>query len=492
MKYLNNFKKRGLILTIILVLSYLVLSYKLINVPPGINLDEALIGYNASLIEKNLHDENNRFLPPFVLTLEGSDWKQPINVYTTVLVFKILGRSYFSLRFVSVIIALVSGLIFYKLLGLFFSFRLSLVGFLLYITSPSILIQSHLALENIALLPFFLGWIYFLFAYSRSKINWKIVLSGFCLGLSFYAYKGMHAVVPVYILASIGYLLIVSKEKIKSIILFLIGIISFLLPIPWLQTHYAGAIYDPVVVSFPSYFEALYRYLSSFDLSFLFVKGDKILIHSTGYHGMFLLPILFLFFLGLFQIIQAKKINYYFILIVLLITPLPLTLVDSIDRASRLMPLIPLVTFIAVLGIKRIIEYQNTVIKYILLCFLSVAVVTNYANLLNYYWGDYPGIIRSEFAPDLDSAFKVLKFTAVERNQAPYIENSFYSQHKPNMQFFWEVYFPNQTLRIWNRENSTLPLNGLVLTAIKGGNDMINYQEISGLGNDRFYIVGKK
>ena len=84
------------------------------------------------------------------------------------------------------------------------------------------------------------------------------------------------------------------------------------------------------------------------------------LIHSTGYYGMFLLPILILFFLGLFNIVEEKKKEYYLILFAFILTPLPLTMVGSVYRASRLMPYIPLVIFIATLGIKRILDWRYT------------------------------------------------------------------------------------------------------------------------------------
>jgi hypothetical protein len=40
---------------------------------------------------------------------------------------------------------------------------------------------------------------------------------------------------------------------------------------------------------FDNLYNFLYPYFSSFDLTFLFIKGDELLFHSTGYHGFFLL-----------------------------------------------------------------------------------------------------------------------------------------------------------------------------------------------------------
>ncbi len=170
-------------------------SFGLTKIPPGINIDESSIGYNASLIADTLHDENGRFLPVFFLTIGQKDWKQPVRIYATALFFRLFGKNYFNLRFVSVIMAVFSGIVFYCFLRLFFNRLVSVLGTFFLFSSPPMLIQSHLALENIDCLPFFLLWLYFLLSFFKAPKIYKIVLSGIFLGVSFYSYKGMHAYV---------------------------------------------------------------------------------------------------------------------------------------------------------------------------------------------------------------------------------------------------------------------------------------------------------
>ena len=146
------------------VLAFVFLSYKITTVPPGINGDESGIGYNAILMSRNLTDENNNFLPLFIFA-KGSDWKQPISVYTTALMFKVFGSSFLILRVTSVLFVIVSIIILYFLTKEIFNFRFFVVSFLILITTPIIIIQSHLALENIAVLPFVLFWLLMLAKY---------------------------------------------------------------------------------------------------------------------------------------------------------------------------------------------------------------------------------------------------------------------------------------------------------------------------------------
>lgn len=479
---------------------FCLLSYKLTEVPPGLDNDESSIGYNASLISKNLTDENNHFHPVFILTLDGKDWKQPITIYLTALFFRVFGISFFNLRLVSVLFAMVSCFLFLRLLRLFFSEKLSLIGLVLFIFSPSILIHSHLAMENIALLPFFLAWLYLLLSYSIKPQIWKIFISGIFLGLSFYSYKGMHAMVPAYFLLSLVYLAYLGYLKriqiataAKTIFLFLLGSAPFLLPLKRFQTYYAGSVYDSSTVSLPSFFTGAYTYFSSFDFSFLFVTGETMSPRMTGLYGLFLLPTIFLLFLGFLQLVKEKKYNYYFILLFLLITPIPLILVDSVHKASRLLPYVPLGTFIFTLGVKGILQGKNKYYKMILVGFFVITIIWSYTNYVNYYWHEYPKLVSSDFSPNLDLGMKSLLELTKKQNKTPYIENSNYRFQKFHFQFLEKAYFPNGDLKIWNRDLEPFPQNGLVLTSVNGGKDMVNYREIPSIqhGQTTFFIVGK-
>jgi len=492
--------KELVLVTILLLLSTILLSYKLTIIPPGINFDESSIGYNASLISKSLHDENGRLLPVFVLTLDGKDWKQPVNIYFLAILFKVFGTSYFLLRYISVIYAIISGLLFYLLLRQYFKPSLSITGLILFILTPSIVLQSHLALENIALLPFIIGWLYFLLSYGRYKRLWMVLISSVLLGISFYSYKGMHGLVPVYILASLLYLffpitnLKISEliKKIKPLVAFCVGLLPFILPIKWLQVHYAGAVFDPNTVGLPSFHEALNVYLSSFDFSFLFVHGDKMLVHSTQQYGMFIFPIFILFFLGIVYTARNPTKDYLFIIFVLLLSPLPLVLVGSLYRASRLMMYVPLILFISILGIKLIIEYKHKFQRnFIIICLFVFTGIQSVA-FLRYYWNEYPKLIVYEFSPNINSAVRQLSEMAIKLNKKPYIEKDDYYSHKQDYQFYSEVYLSKMDIKLWDRNKGNLPADGLLLTPISGSNGLktmdtiVNYYS----GQKQYYLVG--
>lgn len=488
---------RSLLFVFLLISIFFFLTYKLTAVPSGLNPDESTIGYNAALISKSLHDENGAFLPIFILTFDGNDWKQPINIYAGALLFKLFGVSYFNLRLVSVLFVVISSFVFFKLLRLFFTETVSLIGLILYLVSPSILIQSHLVLENAALLPFILLWLYFLFSHTLKPSVWKLVISGIFLGISFYSYKGMHALAPTYFILSIFYLLYLqfsSKTKgFKPLLFFLLGSLPFFTTLPWVNSHYPWAIYESNVVYYRSAFDVANVYLSSFDFSFLFLKGDLMALHSTQKHGMFLAPTIILLFLGLFQLSQEKNRNYYFLFIVLLITPLPLTLVQSIYRASRLMVYIPLFTFIFTLGIKRILEIRMLPVRITILFILAVGLVGNYTNFLQYYYSDYPNKIKEDVSANFDQAMSEFRKSVDQTGETPYVETGMYFTYKADIQFFWESYFGDKQLRLWNRIDESFPDNALSLTTVEAYGDLINYKTIPSnkATQTMFYVLGK-
>jgi hypothetical protein len=73
--------KQLLIWIIISSLVAFIFSYRLLQVPLGLTADEGAFGLNAVLLSNTLRDENNRFLPFFVLSLNGTDWRQPVTQY---------------------------------------------------------------------------------------------------------------------------------------------------------------------------------------------------------------------------------------------------------------------------------------------------------------------------------------------------------------------------------------------------------------------------
>jgi len=465
-------KKIIIFLTLIAFLvSGIFLSFRLTQTPRGITVDEASIGYNAVLLSRNLHDESGRFLPFFPLTLSGQDWKQPITIYTTSIIFNIFGPSLLSLRGVSVMVSLISLILVVYLGYLMFGKSGGALSGILFITTPMILIHTHLAQENIMPIPFTLVWLIGIYLYSKKYNPWFLLLSGISLGLGLYSYKGMRAIIPVWAIITFVYILFTTNanrfnkkyllNSLKNSLYFIAGILPFILIIPWLNTNYAGAVFETGNFEFKSFYTFLYPYLSSFDLSALFIKGDTLPIHSTGIHGVFLIATLPLFISGLVRAVK-KDIFWIFLLVSFFATPILFGQVGSVYRFSRLLVFIPFFVVFSTLGIKRI--YHSKIGKHLLPLFFLLFIL-NFTDFTRYYWFRYPDIEQSYFLANHESSYKQLAKISHEYNLKPFIFIDDFLEEKEAGKFFASAYFPDG-LGYW-KPGDLLPKNSVVMTLLK-------------------------
>jgi hypothetical protein len=464
----RNIKKIIVFLLITLGL-LLFFSYNLVHIPSGITEDEASFGYNGILLARSLRDENGRKLPVFVLSLDGRDWRQPVTQYFSAVVFKVFGPSLFNLRMTAVVTAILSILLLYflgkKLLGNIGA----IVAAIFLATTPIIMIQSHLALDNIAPVPFVIIWLLGLYLFGKDKNSRWLILSAISLGVSFYSYKAMRIFVPIWVILSLIYLsesflVNMSKKTIKTIVkpvlIFSITILPFFAAIPVLEFLYAGAVLNKATPNIYNFYSFVSYYFSNFDPSFLFVKGDELLFHSTGRHGMYLLASLPFFIFGLAA--SWKKSSFWKLIIFsFFLGPLMFGYIGEIHRASRLLAEVPLYALISASGFIYLWQKKTKILAFGLIIFF----VVNYFDFIHYYF--------TEFAADTanlyncfscsEGAFKILKNESIKRNLTPYIDHVVASGRNPTRDFASSIYF-SYMLPIWNGERKDYPKNSILMT----------------------------
>lgn len=463
------FEKKFFILTVFFfLLIFIFLNFKLTEVPNGINGDEASIGYNAILISNTFRDENHRLLPLFILTLNQKDWKQPITLYSTTLAFKLFGTSFFILREVSVLFTLISAILLFILIYSLRDFKAAIVGTLLFVTTPIIIIQSHLALENIAPLPFILLWLINLNLYRVKQKRKYLFFSSIALFISFFSYNGMRLVIPVLLILSLTYLFYLNKSKninknFLEIIFFAVWFVPFLIIIPFINSHYSGALLANNNPSFPSsYLNFFSGFLSNFDLSFMYTTGDINPFHSTSKVGMYLLTTLPFFILGVAKAIRSKNSFLIFVLICFFMSPLLFGLTGVYHRASRLLVLVPFYALISSLGFESIIN-RNLRYKPIFFIFIVFFFLLNFFDFINDYWFYYPIRSKEVFWSNSHIAFPKLKEESIKDKLNPAIQYDIYLKEDIAAKFFNNVYFSGN-LKIWNLGNS-ISRNNIILGA---------------------------
>lgn len=440
----------GLVVAVILVTLY---SYKLLDVPTGLTVDEASFGYNAALLAQTGRDERGLTYPFFVLYQKGNDYRQPVTQYYLAALFKVFGASVYLLRFSSVIIAVVCVFGVYLLarqeMGLF----PAIIAAATLALAPLITIQAHMGLDNIMPVPFVLLWLLSLHRYQTTKSPRWLIVSAISLGIMFYSYKGARAISPVWIIATLSWLIIdffKKKGSLRDIAIYVVSCLPFFLVIPYLEKIYPGALLGNSSPVFNDVYQFFQPYLSSFDPSFIFIRGDITDFHSTGIHGMLMLSTLPLIIAGIF--IAAKSKNHFnkFVLITLLIGPILFGTVGSVHRFSRLLALIPLYAFLAGLGWSWFWEHKTIWLKFVSLMLVAL-MIANYADFIKYYWEKYPSTTFNLLG-SMASYKDVARFSKeVEKTGAdPVVHESVGLGGGESMKFFEQIYFGKQLLIIPN------------------------------------------
>ena len=186
----------GLLICIVL-LGFLFRLVRVADIPPGLNRDEAAIGYTAYSLLKTGKDEYGKSWP---LSLKSfGDWKLPGYVYITIPSVALFGLSEFAVRFPSVLAGTLTILLSYLIVKeLFKNKTLALVSALLLAISPWHIFFSRVTSEaNMAVFETTLAFWFLLEA--RQK-HWLIPVSFVILALTLLTYHGNHVFTPLLFL----------------------------------------------------------------------------------------------------------------------------------------------------------------------------------------------------------------------------------------------------------------------------------------------------
>ncbi len=365
--------KERLCLLLILLLGFIIRVWNLEQYPTGFFADEASIGYNAYTILSSGKDQYGMSFPFFFKSF--GEYKDPVEIYSTVPLIYLFGLSQFSTRLTSAIWGTLGILaIFYLILEMFKDYphktQLASFGAIFLATSPWAIQFSRVSLEG--LMPYLtfsiLGTFFFL------KINQSLkflILSIICFSLAFYSYFPARIFIPFFV---IGLLIFNSQIFIKNkpallwgglitgifLTPFLLSIISNQAFSRWNQV----SIFSNPPQNQPIIVHIINNYISNLSISFLFLKGDIgmtgqfITRHSVRGFGELYLFQAPLILLGI--IFLVKKRLYYPSFILLLWTILfpsgsMLTTDRSVQATRSIIGIVPLQIFSA-LGLIYLLE----------------------------------------------------------------------------------------------------------------------------------------
>src|SRR3989344_2949761 len=183
-------KKIFLILLVILIFAAFLRIYRITEIPPGVNQDEASIGYTAYSLLKTGSDEYGRLFP---ISFESfGDWKLPFYIYLTVPFVALFGLSEFAVRLPSALFGVATVFTTYILVvALLKDKKLALLTSFLVAIAPWHLHFSRVESEsNVAIFFITVGMI-FLLKSVRDK-SWFIIVSFISFALTYFIYAGNH------------------------------------------------------------------------------------------------------------------------------------------------------------------------------------------------------------------------------------------------------------------------------------------------------------
>ena len=346
---------KSLIVAIILVIAGFIYIYKLDKIPSGVYVDEATVAYNAFSISETGRDEYGKSYP-MLFRLLGS-YTPPVFVYSALPLIKLFGTKIIAFRFISVVSALVSILIFYQLIRKMKLFRLEISYYaatLFYAISPWLVFNARLGYEvTLAYTIFNIGLYFYYASIKNSKfLVWGVMFSSLSTYIAHTQRYLFFAFIPLYFLFFRR--LIFKKSNVKILkravfTLFITQIPNLLLigmPAFWVKNE--RLLDQKPMELVRNLINQFLTYVSP--KSLFFEMPDIDLQHtlpeiSLMYNWM-VIPYLF----GIFLLIKnLKAVKYKFILFVFVLSILPATMSGQFVSTQRLLPfLFPLMVVIGI------------------------------------------------------------------------------------------------------------------------------------------------
>jgi 4-amino-4-deoxy-L-arabinose transferase-like glycosyltransferase len=439
MNIFPNKKKILLCLLFLIVFSFSIRIYKIDTAPSGVSPDEASWGYNAYSILQTGKDEHGVSYP--IIFQAFGDQKLPLYIYSLVPSIKAFGLNNFSIRLPAAVVGtLVTLAIFFFLMKFGFSTETSFIGAFITATSPWQIILSRIFGydSNFGLLFFILGLLFSFMVYKKGRLLYAI-LSGICFGLTLYSYVAFRLISPVILLSFIFiYMRNVKLFDLRRAML----LVSFLVVIcPLIFLSFAGKgnvrlnqassttnsgvalninenryfcnqtlpkllcyINSNKVVAYSRNY--LSRYMYVFSPDYIFISGEKddnfLNVENFGLLSIILLPFYLLGLLYLWNRIITKSLtkNELFLIVGLMVAPLPAILVDMPQKV-RISALFPFYIILILYGVsqakdfvKKFINEKGYYVGLILLLiifniFFMINFLAVHVNKYDVVYGDY-------------------------------------------------------------------------------------------------------
>lgn len=253
MQNLLKEKKNRYIIFVIMLLGFLATRLLRLDMlpfgPHGMHIDEAGSAYDAVCIKNWGVDQFLVKYPPYFRGMSGSG-QNALYTYAAALLFSFTGVSIFSFRLVAVIFAAGAFIALYFLSECLFEDKIYVfVSLALMVIMPVFMMSEHWGLESFLFLSMSVISVSLtVLAVSTGRIP-AFIGAGVSWGITFYTYAISWIVIPLFLILTLAYLLIVKRISIQQILSMAIPVTVFGIPL-LLQTLVMAGVTGPVRLGF--------------------------------------------------------------------------------------------------------------------------------------------------------------------------------------------------------------------------------------------------
>lgn len=402
---LSYSKLSKVVLLVIIVISATLRFYKLDQIPPSLNWDEAAAGYNAYTIANWGKDEWGTGFP--LVFTSFKDDKHPVHIYITSLFVGLFGLSDFTIRLQGAVIGTLSVLVIFYLARVLFKSKLTALLAALFLAVSPYHIQFSRGLweVNFALFFFMLGLLMFFLA--LQKTGKLLNLSFLSFGLSIFSYHAAKIVVPFVVLTLV---LLYFKDLRKLSWNFYSGLLIFFVFISLLiiDTRLLGTARVKQTQFLQDSIEktqifqktnnnllglgeiALKQYITHFTPQYFFISGDQSPRNSIKVMGEFYKTDALFILIGFVYLLIMRSRISILIVVWLLLSPVSSSLVKDAPSATRAVFMMGSLHLLSAVGAVSIVKLFQQKLKIYVLVIILLALSVQVFAFLNYYFNAYP------------------------------------------------------------------------------------------------------
>ena len=399
------------IFLLVIILAVFLRVVRIDQIPPGIYLDEASIGYDAYSLGLRGKDQYGASFPVYFRSY--ANYQSPLYIYLSLLPVKFLGLKPLGIRLVSILSGVVLVIMTYFLLKLIDekdNSHLPLFGSLIIAISPWAILFSRSALEANLALSIFASSLFLLFYGINNKKKHLFLLGLIFLAMTNYAYHSYRliSIVTIIIFAVLFYRKLPATFK-KFFILGFLSTVLLLIPQVILLNspgslkrlssleYTSGEYFDKYGGDFRSLplgrfvfisNEFLAKYFDYLSPKSLFFDSDPTAVRSIPDLGAFYPWMAIPFFVGLVTTIKfLRNPIIIFLGLIGLISIIPAAITRDNLYLLRTLSYLWIISIIISLGCKKIVDFiKNNFLKILLLGSMLIIslgnIYINYFNIL--------------------------------------------------------------------------------------------------------------